>query len=74
MRHWVSSEKPVEELTEVDLEGLFDEKNQIEYIGKATLQPDGSWHCLACVRGALCRVEVSLSFAWPRWSPQVPQA
>lgn len=74
MRHWVSSEKPVEELTEVDLEGRFDEANQIEYLGKAKLQPDGSWHCLANVGGALCMVEVTLRFGWRQWNSEEIQA
>jgi hypothetical protein len=61
-------------LTEVDLEGHFDEATQIEYLGKAKLQPNGKWHCLANVRGALCMVEVTITFAWPKWNFREPQA
>lgn len=45
---------------EVDLDGHIDAKG-IQYIGKASRQPDGTWLCLANVGGALCRVEVKLS-------------
>lgn len=47
---------------ECDLEGRFDEKNQVRYLGKAKLQPNGKWHVLAVVWGALCFVEVDLTF------------
>ena len=44
----------------VDIEGRFDEAAQIEYLSKATLQPDGKYRCLANVRGQLCVVIVIL--------------
>ena len=46
---------------EVSVEGFVDAKG-IRYIGKAAKQPDGKWICLADVGGALCRVEVTISF------------
>lgn len=45
---------------EVDIEGRFDEENQITYLGKAKRQLDGKYHVLANVRGQLCMVEVVL--------------
>lgn len=51
--------------TEVDVDGRFDEKSGIMYIGKATRQEDGTWRCLANVGGALCLVEVSI-----KWDPK----
>lgn len=46
--------------SEIDLDGYFDERTQIRYIGKARLQPNGMYKSLAVVRGALCTVEVAL--------------
>ena len=48
----------------VDLEGRIDD-NGIEYLGKARLQPDGTYHVLANVRGALAMVEVTLYLVMP---------
>lgn len=48
--------------TQEDVDKRIDERLGIQYIGKATLQPDGTWRCLANVRGALCLVQVSLKF------------
>jgi hypothetical protein len=45
---------------EIDIDGYVDEKG-IEYIGKATKQPDGKWACLANVAGALCLVELTIT-------------
>lgn len=55
---------------EVDLDGQYDHsyngtderKAVIQYIGKATLQPNGMFKVLANVNGALCLVEVKLKF------------
>lgn len=45
---------------EVDVDGRVDDRLGIQYFGKAGLQPDGTWRCLANVGGALCVVEVSI--------------
>lgn len=45
---------------EVNVDGMMDTKG-IVFIGKATLQDNGKYHCLADVGGALCRVEVSIT-------------
>lgn len=45
----------------IDVNGLWDSKKPIEFLGKATRQPNGKWHCLANVNGALCRVEVTIT-------------
>jgi hypothetical protein len=47
--------------TEFDVDGHVDAKG-IRYIGKAVLMGDGTWRCLANVGGALCRVEVKITF------------
>jgi hypothetical protein len=47
---------------EVDIDGMVDERYGIRYIGKAVQMFDGTWRSLANVHGALCRVEVSLTF------------
>ena len=47
---------------EIDVDGRMDRLGVV-FIGKARLQPDGTWRCLANVAGALCLVEVSMSFA-----------
>lgn len=45
----------------VDVDGLFDSRtSRIRYIGRATLQENGKYICLADVDGCLCRVEVNL--------------
>jgi hypothetical protein len=41
---------------EIDVDGLVDGKG-VRYIGKAARQPNGMYHALADVDGALCRVE-----------------
>lgn len=40
----------------VDVDGRVD-AHGVEYIGKATMQDDGTWRVLANVEGALCLVE-----------------
>lgn len=45
---------------QVNVDRIFDEKLQIEYLGKATKQLDNSWNCLAIWRGALCLVSVEI--------------
>lgn len=44
----------------VDVEGKVCTKTGIAYLGKAYRQPDGTWRCLANVRGALCLVQINL--------------
>jgi hypothetical protein len=46
---------------EVDVDGRTDAKGVV-FIGKAKQQSDGTWRCLANVGGALCIVEVKISF------------
>jgi len=46
---------------EIDIDGMVDMEKNIQYIGKAKKQPDGKWHCLANVSGALCIVEVVIT-------------
>lgn len=48
---------------EIDVDGMTDERGgvYIEFYGKATLQPDGTWRCFANVGGALCIVEVNVT-------------
>lgn len=45
---------------EVDVDGVTSPDGQVRYIGKATRQPDGTWRCLADVKGQLCLVEVTV--------------
>jgi hypothetical protein len=45
---------------QIDIDKYLDEDLQIEYLGKATKQLDGSWRCLANVGGKLCLVEVKI--------------
>lgn len=52
----------IDALGEVDVDGMFDERRQIQYLGKARKQPDGTWRCLANVGGCLCLVEVKIRF------------
>lgn len=47
--------------TEVDVDNYVD-SHGIRYLGKAVKGTDGRWRCLADVAGALCRVEVSITF------------
>jgi len=47
---------------ELDVDEIVDKKRNIRYIGKATKQIDGKWHCLADYSGALCLVEVNITF------------
>jgi hypothetical protein len=49
---------------EVKVSGMRQRRGdfEIEYWGIATLQPNGKYHCLANVAGALCRVEVEITF------------
>lgn len=44
-----------------DIDGYVDAKG-IKYIGSAWELMDGTWLCLANVGGALCRVQVKISF------------
>jgi len=46
---------------ELDVDGRVDSRG-IVFIGKAGRQPDGTWRCLANVGGALCVVEVKITF------------
>jgi hypothetical protein len=46
---------------ELDVDGIVDARG-IRYIGKAAKHNDGTWTCLADVGGALCRVEVTISW------------
>lgn len=46
---------------ELDVDGKIDAKGVV-FIGKASRQPDGTWRCLANVGGALCIVEVKITF------------
>lgn len=45
----------------IDLDGMVDERNQVEYMGQATYSHDNHYQCLAKVDGALCVVEVKVS-------------
>jgi hypothetical protein len=45
---------------QIDVDKMMDPKYDIIYLGKATLQFDGTWRCLANVHGALCLVEASI--------------
>jgi hypothetical protein len=53
---------PWEAVTEIDLDGVFDEPRQVTYLGKAVKMDGGLWRCLANVAGALCLVELRISF------------
>lgn len=44
---------------ELKMDGAVDVELGIEYWGIATLQDDGTYRCLANVRGVLCVVEVN---------------
>jgi hypothetical protein len=46
---------------EVDVDGVVDARG-VQFIGRAARQPDGTWRCLANVAGALCIVEVKVTF------------
>lgn len=46
---------------QVDVDGLCDARHpSVRYIGKATLQENGKFICLADMLGMLCVVEVNL--------------
>jgi len=49
------------EPTEIDMTGVFDEARQIEYLGPAKKQSDGTWHVLANYRGMLVIAEVNVT-------------
>lgn len=54
---------------EVDIDGYFDERQQIRYIGKATRIFENKYRALAVlygplVGGALCVVEVTITPGW----------
>jgi hypothetical protein len=36
---------------------------EVEYLGRATQEWDGTWRCYALIDGCLCIVEVSIIFA-----------
>jgi hypothetical protein len=48
------------EIVEIDLDGYTDTRG-ITYIGRARLQENGKYICLANVNGCLCRVEVRIT-------------
>jgi len=52
----------------LDVDGKWDRKNNIRYIGDAYKQLDGTWRCLADVGGALCLVEmkVTITDSWEK--------
>ena len=66
-REYLSSimEPPAEEPEtpgkKVNVNGRLDEARGIEYLGDAHEMTDGTWRCLANVRGMLCRVQVSIT-------------
>lgn len=46
-----------------DVDGYFDERKMVRYLGSAVERTDGMWQCLAQVSGgALCVVECSITF------------
>lgn len=45
----------------IDVDGMYDQRNGIQYIGNARRRNDGKWVCLANVGGALCLVEVTIT-------------
>jgi hypothetical protein len=45
----------------IDLDGRMTAGGDIEYMGKATRQADGTYVCLARVGCALCRVQVQIT-------------
>ncbi len=45
---------------QIDIDRLVDSRG-IQYIGKATMQADGTWRALANVHGSLCLVEVTIT-------------
>lgn len=47
---------------EQDVDNRIDERLGVRFIGKAWLQPDGTWRALADFHGALCLVQVTLRF------------
>lgn len=53
---------------EVDVDEIVDERG-IQYFGKAVLQEDGKFRCLAAVGGCLCLVEVRITTA-PQGVPE----
>ncbi len=56
---------------EVDVDGRYDSAG-VRFLGKARRQKDGSWICLADVHGALCRVEVKITFDMPAEASPAP--
>jgi hypothetical protein len=46
---------------DLDVDGMVDAKGVV-FIGMAKRQPNGTWRCLANVGGALCVVEVKITF------------
>ena len=50
-------------LLSVKVDGMRSNDGLIEYWGIARRQPNGLYRCLADVGGALCFVEVSITFA-----------
>lgn len=46
---------------ELDVDGMEDSRG-VRFFGKASLQPNGKWRCLADVWGNLCIVEATVTF------------
>ena len=46
---------------QVNVDGILDEKRNIQYFGKAWEMMNGSWRCLAGVSEVLCIVEVKIT-------------
>ncbi len=54
---------------EIVVDGMRDEKHPgIQYWGRATLQEDGSYRCIANVGGCLYVVEVTITLGTPERS------
>ena len=56
-------ELPVEKETrgeQINVHGYVDSARDIEHLGAAWKMADGTWRCVANVRGALCLVEVTI--------------
>jgi hypothetical protein len=47
-------------LSPLDVDGRVDSKG-VKFIGKASLQSNGMWRCLANVGGCLCIVEADIT-------------
>ncbi len=49
------------EAGEIVVDGLESPDRLIKYIGRATRQPNGKWHCYAIMCGVMAIVEVSIT-------------